>query len=116
MEKVLYLKKIIEQILNDNKAIDVNSINLKGKSSVADYMIVASGSSSRHLQALSEKILEKLKKEGISNCRVEGQDSNEWKVIDGIDIIVHIFNPEKRKFYNLEKMWSELLPKERLMI
>ena len=79
-------------------------------------MIIASGTSSRHLQALSEIIIEKLKKEGISNCRVEGKDSNEWKLIDGIDIVVHIFNPKKRKFYNLEKMWSELLPKERLMI
>ena len=116
MEKVLYLKKTIEQILNDNKAIDINSIDLKNKSSVADYMIIASGTSSRHLQALSEMILKKLKKEGISNCHLEGKDSNEWKLIDGIDIIVHIFNPEKRKFYNLEKMWSELLPKERLMI
>ena len=116
MEKVIYLKTIIEQILNDNKAIDVNSIDLKNKSSVADYMIVASGNSSRHLQALSEMILEKLKKEGISNCHLEGKDSNEWKLVDGIDIIIHIFNPEKRKFYNLEKMWSELLPKERLMI
>ena len=116
MEKVLYLKTTIEQILNDNKAIDVSSIDLKDKSSIADYMIVASGTSSRHLQALSEIILEKLKKEGISNCHFEGKDSNEWKLIDGIDIIIHIFNPEKRKFYNLEKMWSELLPKERLMI
>ena len=116
MEKVLYLKTIIEQILNDNKAIDINSIDLKNKSSVADYMIVASGNSSRHLQALSEMILEKLKKEGISNCHLEGKDSNEWKLIDGIDIIIHIFNPEKRKFYNLEKMWAELLPKERLTI
>ena len=116
MEKVLYLKTTIEQILNDNKAIDVSSIDLKDKSSIADYMIVASGTSSRHLQALSEIILEKLKKEGISNCRLEGKNSNEWKLIDGIDIIIHIFNPEKRKFYNLEKMWSELLPKERLMI
>jgi len=116
MEKVLYLKTTIEKILNDNKAIDVSSIDLKDKSSVADYMIVASGTSSRHLQALSEMILEKLKKEGIANCRLEGKDSNEWKLIDGIDIIIHIFNPEKRKFYNLEKMWSELLPKERLMI
>ena len=116
MEKVLYLKSAIEKILNDNKAIDVRSIDLKDKSSIADYMIVASGTSSRHLQALSEMILEKLKKEGISNCRLEGKDSNEWKLIDGIDIIIHIFNPEKRKFYNLEKMWSELLPKERLMI
>ena len=116
MEQVLYLKKTIEKILNDNKAVEVSSINLKGKSSVADYMIVASGTSSRHLQALSEKILEKLKKEGISNCHLEGKDSNEWKLIDGIDIIVHIFHPERRKFYNLEKMWSELLPKERLTI
>ena len=116
MEKVLYLKTIIEQILNDNKAIDVSSIDLKDKSSIADYMIIASGTSSRHLQALSEIILEKLKKEGISNCHLEGKHSNEWKLIDGIDIIIHIFNPEKRKFYNLEKMWSELLPKERLMI
>ena len=116
MEKVLYLKSAIEKILNDNKAIDVRSIDLKDKSSVADYMIVASGTSSRHLQALSEMILEKLKKEGISNCHLEGKDSNEWKLIDGIDIIIHIFNPEKRKFYNLEKMWSELLPKERLII
>ena len=116
MEKVIYLKSAIEKILNDNKAIDVRSIDLKDKSSVADYMIVASGTSSRHLQALSEMILEKLKKEGISNCHLEGKDSNEWKLIDGIDIIIHIFNPEKRKFYNLEKMWSELLPNERLII
>ena len=116
MAKVLYLKTTLERILNDNKAIDVSSIDLRGKSSVADYMIVASGTSSRHLQALSEIIFEKLKKEGISNCHLEGKNSNEWKLIDGIDIIIHIFNPEKRKFYNLEKMWSELLPKERLMI
>ena len=116
MEKVLYLKTTIEQILNDNKAIDVRSIDLKNKSSFADYMIVASGTSSRHLQALSEMILEKLKKEDIFNCHIEGKDSNEWKLIDGIDIVIHIFNPEKRKFYDLEKMWSELLPKERLMI
>ena len=116
MEKVTYLKAIIEKILNDNKATDIRTIDLEGKSTVADYMIVASGTSSRHLQALAEMILEKLKKEGISNCHLEGKNSNEWKLIDGIDIIVHIFIPEKRKFYNLEKMWSELLPKERLMI
>ena len=116
MEKILYLKTTIEQTLNDNKAVDVITIDLKGKSTVADYMIVASGTSSKHLQSLSEMILEKLKKEGISNCRLEGKESNQWKLIDGIDIIVHIFNPKKRNFYDLEKMWSELLPKERLMI
>ena len=116
MEKILQLKVNIEQILNDNKAIDVTTIDLEGKSTMADYMIVASGNSSRHLQALSEMVLEKFKKEGISNSHLEGKESNDWKLVDGINIIVHIFNPKKRKFYDLEKMWSELLPKERLTI
>ena len=116
MEKVLYLKTSIEQILNDNKAMDVRTICLKDKSTIADYMIIASGTSSRHLQALAEMILEKFKKEEIHNCHLEGKNSNEWKLVDGIDIIVHIFNTEKRKFYNLEKMWSELIPKEKLII
>ena len=79
-------------------------------------MIIASGNSSRHIQALSEILLNELKKKGINNCRMEGRNSNEWKLIDAIDIIVHIFHPEKRKFYNLESMWSELIPKERLII
>ncbi len=110
------LKCEIEDILNDNKAIEVKSINLKGKTSVADFMIVASGNSSRHIQALSEILLDNLKKKGIENCRLEGHNSNDWKLIDAVDIIIHIFHPEKRKFYDLEKMWSELIPKERLTI
>ena len=115
-KKINQLKKEIENILNDNKAMEIKSINLKGKTSIADFMIVASGNSSRHIQALSEKLVDELKKKGISNCRLEGRNSNDWKLIDAIDIIVHIFHPEKRKFYNLEKMWSELIPKERLTI
>ena len=79
-------------------------------------MIIASGTSSRHLQAVSEILVAKLKELGIDNCRIEGKDSNDWKLVDGIDLIVHIFNPEKRKFYELEKMWSELIPKEKLII
>ncbi len=63
-----------------------------------------------------EIILEKFKSEGILNSRIEGKESEDWKLVDGMDLIVHIFNPEKRKFYDLEKMWSEFLPKERLMI
>ena len=110
------LKKEIENFLNENKASEIQTINLKDKTSIADYMIVASGNSSRHIQALSEMLLEKLKKSGIKNCHLEGQDSYDWKLIDAIDIIVHIFHPEKRKFYDLEKMWSELIPKERLTI
>ena len=110
------LKCEIEDILNDNKAIEVKSINLKGKTSVADFMIVASGNSSRHIQALSEILLDNLKKKGIENCRLEGHNSNDWKLIDAVDIIIHIFHPEKRKFYDLEKMWSELIPKEKVLI
>ena len=110
------LKNKIEKILTDNKAIEVTSIDLKDKTSIADYMIIASGNSSRHIQALSEILLEELKKEGIENCRLEGRSSNEWKLIDAINIIIHIFHPEKRKFYDLERMWSELIPKTRLTI
>jgi len=116
MEKILKLRNIIEKTLDDNKALDIVSIDLKDKSSMADFMIIASGTSSRHLQALSELIRDKFKLNGIFNCHIEGNDSTVWKLIDGKDIIVHIFHPEKRKFYDLEKMWSELLPKERLTI
>ena len=115
-KKINQLKNEIESILSDNKATEITSINLKNKTTIADFMIVASGNSSRHIQALSEILLNQLKKKGISNCRLEGRDSNEWKLIDAKDIIIHIFHPEKRKFYNLERMWSELIPKERLSI
>ena len=116
IKKINQLKNEIENILSDNKAIEIRSINLKDKTSIADFMIVASGNSSRHIQALSEIILDALKKKGINNCRLEGRDSDDWKLIDAIDIIIHIFHPKKRKFYNLERMWSELIPKERLTI
>ena len=116
IKKIKQLKKEIEIILNDNKAMEIQSINLKDKSSIADFMIIASGTSSRHIQSLSEILIDNLKKKGISNCRLEGKNSNDWKLIDAIDIIVHIFHPEKRKFYDLEKMWSELIPKEKLII
>ena len=115
-KKIYQLKKEVEDILNDNKAVEITSINLIGKTSIADFMIIASGNSSKHIQALSEILVDELKKKGINNCRLEGRDSNDWKLIDAIDIIIHVFHPEKRKFYNLEKMWSELIPKERLTI
>ena len=116
MDKITNLKKIIIGTLDSNKALDIVSIDLKNKSSMANYMIIASGTSSRHIQALSEQVLEKFKTNGITNCKIEGKDSNDWKLIDGIDLVVHIFNPEKRKFYELEKMWSELIPKEKVII
>ena len=116
MDKNLDLKKIIIETLDLNKAQDIVSIDLKDKSSMADFMIIASGTSSRHIQSLSEQVLEKFKNSGIKDSKIEGKDSSEWKLVDGIDLIVHIFHPEKRKFYELEKMWSELIPKEKLII
>ena len=116
MDKISDLKSVVIHTLDLNKAQDIVTIDLKDKSSMADYMIIASGTSSRHIQALSEQVLEKLKDNGIKNSKIEGKESNEWKLVDGIDLIVHIFHPEKRRFYELEKMWSELIPKEKLMI
>ena len=107
------VKNQIEIILDNNKAKNIVSIDLKKKSYIADYMIIASGTSSRHLHSLSENLITELKKIGIYNCRMEGRDSSDWKLVDAIDIIIHIFHPEKREFYDLEKMWSEPIPKEK---
>ena len=116
MDKISNLKQIVVKTLDINKAQDIITIDLKDKSSMADFMIIASGTSSRHIQSLSEQVLVKLKDNGIKNSKIEGKDSPEWKLVDGIDLIVHIFHPEKRRFYELEKMWSELIPKEKLII
>ncbi|MDC3173646.1 ribosome silencing factor [Candidatus Pelagibacter sp.] len=116
MDNILDLKTIVINTLDLNKAQDIVTIDLKDKSSMADFMIIASGTSSRHIQALSEQVLEKLKDNGIKDSKIEGKESSEWKLVDGIDLIVHIFHPEKRKFYELEKIWSELIPKEKLII
>ena len=110
------MKKFIEKTLDKNKAQNIISIDLKNKSYIADYMIIASGTSSRHLQSLSEILVTELKKSGMTNCRIEGRDSSDWKLVDAIDIIVHIFHPEKRDFYSLEKMWLEPIPKENAII
>ena len=116
MDKISDLKSVVIDTLDLNKAQDIVTIDLKDNSSMADYMIIASGTSSRHIQSLSEQVLEKLKDNGIKNSKIEGKESNEWKLVDGIDLIVHIFHPEKRKFYELEKIWSELIPKEKVII
>ena len=116
MDKISDLKEIVITTLDLNKAEDIVTIDLKDKSSMADYMIIASGTSSRHIQSLSERVLEKLKDNGIKDSKIEGKESGEWKLVDGIDLIVHIFHPEKRKFYELEKIWSEFIPKEKVII
>ena len=114
--KIFDLKNIIEKVLDNNKAKNIVSIDLKNKSYIADYMIIASGTSSRHLQALSEILINELKKIGLENCRIEGRESKDWKLVDANDIIIHIFNPDKRDFYDLEKMWSTEIPKEKAMV
>ena len=114
--EVSKIKKIIEKTLNQNKAKNIVTISLRGKSSIADYMIIASGSSSRHIQSLSEIVDKKLGENGIGQFKIEGKASKEWKLIDAIDIIVHIFHPEKRKFYDLEKMWCDPTNKKEIII
>ncbi len=110
------IKLIIEKSLNENKANNIVIIDLKKKSYIADYMIIASGTSSKPLQSLSENLVIELKRFGLNDCRIEGYESNDWKLVDAIDIIVHLFHPEKRSFYDLEKMWAEDLPKEKALI
>ena len=114
--KVSDIKLHIEKILDNNKAQNITSINLRNKSYIADYMIIASGTSSRHLQSLSEILVNELKKLGLSDCRIEGRESKDWKLVDAHEVIIHIFHPEKRDFYDLEKMWAEEIPKEKAMI
>jgi ribosome-associated protein len=92
--------------LEDMKAEDSVTIDLKGKSSIADYMVVTSGRSQRHVGAVAEHVVKDLKAAGLHGIRVEGLRQGDWVLIDAGDVIVHVFRPEVREFYNLEKMWS----------
>lgn len=100
------LEALILDTLDDDKAEDIIAIDLRGKSSVTDIMIIASGRSARHVNALADNLLRVLKDSGRNKARVEGQQANDWVLIDLGDIVVHLFRPEVRSFYNLEKMWS----------
>lgn len=95
--------------LEDDKALDLAVIDLKGKSSLADFMVVVSGSSQRHVGAMADHLLERLKDAGFERTRPEGLPDANWVVIDAHDVIVHLFRPEVRRFYNLEKMWAASL-------
>ena len=88
MDKISDLKSVVIHTLDLNKAQDIVTIDLKDKSSMADYMIIASGTSSRHIQSLSEQVLDKLKDNGVKNSKIEGKESSDWKLVDGIDLIV----------------------------
>lgn len=101
------LKDAIMHVLDENKAEEIESIDLNGQSSLADYMIVASGTSSRQVAALAGKLEEKLPQYGFQVLRTEGLPTADWVVVDCGDAIVHLFRPEVRDFYNIEKMWRQ---------
>jgi len=91
--------------LDDDKAEDIVQIDLRGRSDMADYMVICSGRSSRQVAAISEKLVDRLKQEFGRSCKIEGKETGDWVLIDAADVIVHVFRPEVREFYQLEKMW-----------
>ena len=107
---------LVLETLDEAKALDVTSIDLAGKTSLADHMVIASGRSNRHVGAIADQIIKKLKKATKFRARVEGMPHCDWVLIDSGDVIVHIFRPEVREFYNLEKMWSADRPDTRVAV
>ena len=101
---------LIEVMLRDDKAEDVTVLDLIGKTSIADHMIIASGRSARHVTAIADHIIDRLKEVGVDNVSVEGRQQADWILLDVGDVIIHLFRPEIRAFYNLEKMWAVPLP------
>jgi len=98
--------------LDDAKAEDIVTIDLAGKSSIADAMIVATGRADRHVGAIADRVVKALKDKHVSGVHIEGEQTCEWILIDAGDVIVHVFKPETRSFYNIEKLWSADRPKE----
>jgi ribosome-associated protein len=92
--------------LEDAKAEEIISIDIQGKSALADHMVIASGRSNRHVSAVSDQVISALKDAGLGNPKIEGLEGADWVLIDAGDVIVHVFRPEVREFYNLEKMWT----------
>lgn len=102
-------KNLVETIvscLDDAKAEEIVTISLDGKSSMADFMIIASGRSDRHVAAIAQQVQQKLKETGLTRVRIEGLDAADWVLVDAGDVMLHVFRPEVREFYNLEKMWA----------
>ncbi|MEE4153398.1 MAG: ribosome silencing factor [Erythrobacter sp.] len=100
------LHELVLAQLDDDQAIEIVSIPLEGKSSVADYMVIASGRSTRQVAAMAQKLAERVKQAGFGPVHIEGLSQADWVLIDAGDVIVHLFRPEVRSFYNLERMWS----------
>ena len=102
------MKTLVEQSLDADKAEDIVVIDLENQSALADYMIIASGTSTRHVSALAQKLKQRLELQGVREIRMEGLTQSDWVVVDAGDIIIHLFRPEVRSFYNMEKMWGAL--------
>jgi ribosome-associated protein len=102
--------------LDDDKAEDIVTIDLRNKSAMADYMVIASGRSTRQVGAMADHLMRKVKTDGFGTATTEGMPQNDWVLIDAGDVIVHLFRPEVRAFYNIEKMWSVTLPEERAAV
>lgn len=100
------LHKLVLQSLDDDQAVEVVSIPLEGKSNIADHMVIASGRSSRQVASMASKLADRIKQQFGRNVRVEGLPTADWVLIDADDVIVHLFRPEVRNFYNLERMWA----------
>ena len=112
-------KKLLKTVLgclDDAKAEDITSIDVKEKTSVADYMVVASGRSQRHVSAVADQLSRALKDAGVKGVRPEGLPHCDWVLMDAGDVVVHLFRPEVRSFYNLEKLWSPDAPVERIAV
>jgi ribosome-associated protein len=103
------LLKLAEKLLDDGKAEDIATIDLQGKSDIADFMLIATGRSQRQVMALAQRLTEGLKEAGCKKIAVEGLRHGEWVLVDAGDVVVHLFRPDTRAYYNLEKMWGEAL-------
>lgn len=102
--------------LDDAKAEDIAAIDLNGKGALADQMVIATGRSNRHVSAIADQLIDKLKAAGFANLRIEGVPQCDWVLVDSGDVVVHLFRPEVRSFYNLEKLWSPLAPDDRMAV
>jgi ribosome-associated protein len=109
-DQIQDLLKIVETSLDDDKAEDIVAIDLRGKSTIADYMVIATGRNSRQLAAMASHLDAKLTKAGVKRVSVEGANQGDWVLLDGGDVVVHLFRPEVRTFYALEKMWGAMMP------
>jgi ribosome-associated protein len=107
------LETLVVNALDDDKALDVAVIDLAGKSSLADFLVIASGTSQRHIGTMAQHLQKKLKAVGFKQVSIEGLPHSDWVLLDAGDVVVHLFRPEVRKFYDLEKLWADQAPSAR---